>query len=68
MRRNTIALGLGLLALALLSWNLAVRLPGVNPSEAAAPLEVAAAPPPTPLPDDRSAAADTEEQLFINLY
>jgi S1-C subfamily serine protease len=68
MRRNIVALGLSLLALALLSWTLMVHGPGVSPSFAAISPSVEALPTPTPLPDEPLAAAYAEEQLLIELY
>ncbi len=70
MRRRIVALGLGLLALILLSWTLTVQWPGVSVGEvAAAPgIDEVAIAKPTPLPDDPLAAAYAEEQLFIELY
>ena len=82
MKRNVVALGLGLLALALLSWNLAIRLPGVNSSEAAVLVEAEAVLIPAALSEDLLVeakakvitpptprpSADAEEQLFIELY
>jgi 2-alkenal reductase len=68
MRRNIVALGLSLLALALLSWVLMVQGPGVSPSFAAVSPGVEALPTPTPLPDEPLAAAYAEEQLLIELY
>jgi S1-C subfamily serine protease len=73
VRRNTVALGLSLLALILLSWALLVQWPGVSPGEAAAwPTSYispsAALPTPTPRPDDPLATAHAEEQLLIELY
>jgi S1-C subfamily serine protease len=76
------ALGLGILALALLSWALMVQWPGVNGGEAAAYLQVEATTTPTLWPDGRlieagietataptpPVEADAEEQLFIELY
>jgi len=68
MKRNVALLGLGLLALALLSWNLMVQGPGINTGEAAAALQADATPTPIPVTDDPLAAAYAEEQLFIELY
>ena len=70
MKRNIVALGLGLLALTLLSWALMVQRPGVSAGEAAASFqsEAASTPTPTLLPDDPLAGADAEEQLLIELY
>jgi S1-C subfamily serine protease len=68
MRRNIVALGLSLLALALLSWVLMVHGPGVSPGFAAVSPSVEALPTPTPLPDEPLAAAYAEEQLLIELY
>jgi hypothetical protein len=68
MRRNIVALGLSLLALALLSWALMVQGPGVSPGFAAVSPSVEALPTPTPLPDEPLAAAYAEEQLLIELY
>jgi hypothetical protein len=39
MKRNALALGLGLLALVVLGWTLLVQWPGVNTSQAATPLQ-----------------------------
>jgi S1-C subfamily serine protease len=68
MRRNLVALGLGLLALALLSWTLLVQLPGVDPGEAAALLRGEVTATATPLPDDPLTIVEAEEQWFIELY
>ncbi len=82
MKRNVVALGLGLLALSLLSWSLAIRLPSVNSSEAAALVEAEAVLIPAALSEDLLVeaeakvitpptprpSADAEEQLFIELY
>jgi len=82
MTRNAIALGLSILALALLSWALMVQWPGVNGGEAAALLQVETTTTPTLWPDGRLieastkmttgltplAEADAEEQLLIALY
>jgi len=68
MRRNIVALGLSLLALALLGWVLMVHGPGVSPSFAAVSPSVEALPAPTPLPGEPLAAAYAEEQLLIELY
>ena len=82
MKRNVVALGLGLLALSLLSWNLAIQLPSVNSSEAAALVEAEAVLIPAALSEDLLVeaeakvitpptprpSADAEEQLFIELY
>jgi S1-C subfamily serine protease len=68
MRRNIVALGLSLLALALLSWVLMVHGPGVSPGFAAVSPSVEALPTPPPLPDEPLAAAYAEEQLLIELY
>jgi len=68
MRRNVIALGLGFLALILLTWSLMVQWPGVGLSEAAAWPRVETPPTPTPGPDDAFAAVFAEEQLLIDLY
>jgi len=76
------ALGLSILALALLSWALMVQWPGVNGGEAAALLQVETTTTPTLWPDGRLieastkmttgltplAEADAEEQLLIALY
>jgi len=63
MKRITVALGLGILALALLGWGLMVQWPGAGVSEAAplAPVEVAASA--TSLRDGRLVEADAEEVM-----
>ena len=68
MRRNVLVLGLGFLALAVLSSALMVQWPGVNTGEAAAVLQAEEVATPTPLASDPLAAAYAEEQLFIALY
>ena len=68
MKRNVVALGLGLLALVLLSWILIVQWPGVNTGEAATLPKIAPPATPTSLPDDPLTAVYAEEQLFIELY
>ena len=68
MKRNIVALGLGLLALIVLSCTLLIQWPGVSTGEAAAVLRVEKAATPTPPPADPLAAAYAEEQLFIELY
>jgi S1-C subfamily serine protease len=68
MKRNVLALGLGLLALVVLGWTLLVQWPGVNTSEAATPFQTKEVVTPAPETADPLAAAYTEEQLFIELY
>jgi 2-alkenal reductase len=68
MRKSGLALGLGLLALALLGWTLLVQWPGVNLSEAAMLPQRVEAATFTPPPDDSLTLADAEEQLLIDLY
>jgi len=64
MRRNVVVLGLGLLALVLLSWALLVQWPGVISSEAA----VLPTPEAPTLSEGPLATVYAEEQLFIELY
>jgi len=68
MKRNILALGLGLLALAVLSWTLLVQWPGINISRAAAPLETPEVTTLTPEATNSQAVADAEEELFVKLY
>ena len=69
MKRFTHFRVLAVLALAiLLICALAVTMPSVKPSEAAAALGIEEGAAPTPAPDDPLAAAYAEEQLFIELY
>lgn len=68
MKQKIIALGLGLLALMLLSWTLMVQWPGVSAGEVAAAPGIEETATPAPLPDDPLAIAYAEEQLFIELY
>jgi len=82
MKRNVLALGLGLLALAVLSFTLMVQWPGVSSGEAAVARQVEGVSTSTLWPSGRLIEADTEmatapiplaeadaeEQLLIALY